>query len=1696
MVLQHDGGKLFVKVERGTKPRIKRNGSARKALVTIPCSHVANWPVLKEQMDNGVTIIVQRLEHQYKIIIQHVLDKKPSVCVYVNSVANEKNLKTSVKLINTQMAHIGIAGPNLEVAGTIKAQKVTFESTFGALHTNAKLTARYVALNAQHIFIKPEAMYCCQTLKMWSRKVQVDGRIFPTDKNLEVLVDSALLHIGVDGMIGGFRSPLDGMVAKSSENTAEYLKLKLKGSLANYGKIFSKDCIDMKIDGSILSLEDDRLDSAGRGYTALKQIKGIASTGSSSLPTSSKLSKAIETQKPDTVAQLLEEGVDPNDIVIENSVRSTPKKMAGLKYRKIRVTERRNKFREKITVIQALMVTHDWRRGLIMSNSIVAKVDRDCEDCAQFRATKLELTTCGNAQCELNSIWTCESVNLHIGNDLVIEGQVKNQDFSVECNGEVCIQRDGIVSQKNSAKIVCSELTVCGIWCVGEQINVMAVTALFSNDSYVESNFIGIKLERDCNHGGVWQTSNLELVSNGILKTMHDGKVLCDDTAKISTFGFNCVGVWKVAESFQINVEESMSFQSKSEVTCNTLKIINKGCCVHSGFLGVRHMQTYVRNDFITTETGRTVIGVMGTVAAGAFRNDGSWVSEHNLRLEVACFEQSEDAIIHAKDSLELAVYDNSIAKNHGRIVADVCSFRINQKVRFDGYIRVNHMEVYLQYCSESQCVIGGQLEVNYGPLVIKGRSEISSTQSSITGHSFPGFILEGQLKAEAVIAPFVAVRFATESYALLSGMSSILDETPYKTFISASAIYTMRASFIDSSSTDGYPEAILCASNWIHEGQIRFKGSRAYIIADTFVNRGRLTNEGRLQNHMRSVYVSVMSKFENGSVFSADEIYISGVGELENKNRIFATETMQIKLPSFSDESLQQSLENTKLLSAEKEWLKVNGQINPKGKLDIQPPKLVMKIKNINFRNQIRLKAQALLQLTDDIIDEKVKVYLSARDAVIFDNCKLVTESTEIEVGDAYETEVMLPESSSLHSNYLRISGRCKQLTVFVDGIIECDSIIFDSGIKNVKLVGEGTLISKNSLNFNGGSVTLSLAELYASEILGAAVYISPKGFAKILPVETTTATTIFADSCTIEGKVFTHGKLNLKSGNGTVHVNADLIGTNLMSEVSVEGNDVIFVGSISNLEFLEVYARRRFEYCETATIGNVKNIAVEAETVAFNGKFSVFNTVIITAEDAIIEGDMFNKGFGSASIFGRNIRFDGTCTGLSSVEFSGRADTYIAGTVSEIGSFCVDSKWIYCKSDILSCDSLKFAGYSVALDGSINADNVAVNALGAIFLLTSLRSGHCFLTGAFVFAFNGTSVPVETEVSAIIYITNSYFNIKNTAKVHTTILFTPTVNQCAGSKEQWENTIEVFKQSFQSVDEDFMISTLGCKNTLNSSTYLFPIQSQFFDKMKSLVDRFRIEHTSIFNPFELLDVMYQQTDTFDSCRSEQDQLSRTSFETGHLTETWNNLKTQLTKSALQSPQSSVDDYGYGSRSSSEDNDEKTSLRASPTVSLTKCNENDGLLSASNIICEAGYDGFSNYNQYLSVPYSISASNDGSSTDRECEDSEKEDETSYVFNGEHKVPIVRIDFEVFDIAISKPRFEIPRQPTPTADLALKKLQVKTAISTLDLRSFGSESSLASFSTVEYVTPAKVVRTPLRRSMIPRSSLRKTTTVV
>lgn len=66
------------------------------------------------------------------------------------------------------------------------------------------------------------------------------------------------------------------------------------------------------------------------------------------------------------------------------------------------------------------------------------------------------------------------------------------------------------------------------------------------------------------------------------------------------------------------------------------------------------------------------------------------------------------------------------------------------------------------------------------------------------------------------------------------------------------------------------------------------------------------------------------------------------------------------------------------------------------------------------------------------------------------------------------------------------------------------------------------------------------------------------------------------------------------------------------------------------------------------------------------------------------------------------------------------------------------------------------------------------------------------------------------------------------------------------------------------------------------------------------------------------------------------------------------------------------------------------------------------------------------------------SCSDDGKDEEQECDD----DKTSYVMNGERKVPIAALNFNKLDIIISRPTFIPRRKACANVDLIVKKIKV------------------------------------------------------
>lgn len=972
---------------------------------------------------------------------------------------------------------------------------------------------------------------------------------------------------------------------------------------------------------------------------------------------------------------------------------------------------------------------------------------------------------------------------------------------------------------------------------------------------------------------GTWQVGSLKASLGENLLLLPTGKVLVDEIADVDAMTFNCNGFWRVNASNNLKLKAYLNIFPSAEMIVGIMKLFIEGYCSIAGYLAAENILAYVRKEMKTTSTGGVNIKVRGTIIAGAFRNNSNWHSEGNLTLNLACCEQSEDAIIMAKHTLNLSIYDDSEEDCCGRFFAGNCIIKAAKKVRIDGYIRVNHMEITIPYLNESCFTLGGQLEILSGPLILKGKSELYEVPSSVP-HPFPAFILEGQLKAEAIIAPFLSVRFNSASYALLSGIESIIN-ADYRTMISAGYLHTMRASLIDSCSKDNYPEAILCATTWFHEGHVRFHGEMVHLVLDTLINWGRLANEGKLQNHMKNVRVFVENYFKNESVFSANKIDINGNGKLENKNRIFAVDSMNIQLSNFSKADEYLSTKSIKLLSVSNECSKMNNsRTEEKENLELSESKLFNVMKRFGLNHQIRINAQAELLISSDVKNDVGNLALAAREVIIFES-QFIVDNLELTLGPSYETEIIIRKGSNICSNQLRLTGTCKYLTFKIYGELNCESIICEESLKNIRILGPGSIICRRSFNASSETISFLINQIQILEFLCNSIKFIPKNCSKINAVDESKTLTVYADEVHFSGILIVEPRINLKCNSGSVHIVGELTGMTAKSELCIECGDLLLDGHLSNFDFLEIYARKRIDYCPMATIKNSRNIAMEAAYIIFCGTSTECRSLTATADEIVIRGTLSGHDIVcDCAFFAKVIRFEGFANRISKLELNSD-DVYVAGTLKRINLFEIDSKFVRCGAEILECNNLKIVGSLLILGGRIRIDSLVCFSVesaivcGHLFVAESAQLWASFV----VFLGDNISVPQKTEINAVFWVTNQQNLLINRDKINMNIL----IDSNATNKifrhelESFMRLIKMFENVFNSSIDDFRQTQLHSEqcSVLESINQSLPVDCEFATMLQEIVEITTYQHVRIFNIRKLIKVL---RDSFSQLQIDED--------------------------------------------------------------------------------------------------------------------------------------------------------------------------------------------------------------------------------
>ncbi|KAK0411231.1 hypothetical protein QR680_005552 [Steinernema hermaphroditum] len=1741
-----DFDKVHVKVERGKRPRLRIDDDSRFVQVTIPADLNQNWPSLTGNLVGGISVEVKKLEQQYKVSVNHLHSRKPEFSIFIAALNRDHELKTVVRDLNTRLTYVAIGGPNMQVSGHLKADRLTLESTLGPLNINAKVVASKVSLNAQQLFVCPEASIACQMIKASEiRRGRIDGKIFPSEEatqEMRATFDASLVHIGIDGTIGSLKGrdsrpstvPSQRPSTPSPpEATVDDLFVNISGCLANYGKIVAKRLLELNVGGTLLTLEDGRIDSASRGFSAYRQINGIGGRSSDDVsPTSSRLSSAIDLQSPRTVAELLEQGVDKNDASERSNCPSvTPKRFALRRYKEISSVAQRNSQRQKISQISALLTIHDWRRGVIAAPSVVSSVARDCQDCAQFKAEQLALRVGHSAWCEADSIWSSGSVEMHVGRDVVFEGQVKHLGLRLECLGGVETHGEAIVSQETSAIVVAQKFLCDGIWTVARSLALETAELLqMTSNSYLETGVLRVVSGRDVELNGTWQTGALEAEAGGDLKTLSNGKCLVEGGACVRANRFTSGGLWKVTDALDLKVTASADFLQFSVTEANLCKLVVLHNCTLGGTWMLGNLLAYVRNELYTTPFGRCNLDVAGTVAIGAFQNHGQWQSEQNLHLFAGSVEQSPRALLFIKDTFELSVLSNSLGGWHGRVVAHSLVLKALKRLRLHGSVRVNELEVSTPYASESQFVCSGQIDVLVGPLMLKGNSAFDEElpKEDFAPHPFPAFVLDGVLRAQAIVGPFLAVAVTSQGSASLTSLPSLLPEAPFHILLSVGALHTEKFSVVESiSGTDVHAEGVVCATRFVHEGQLRFGADEVSVFADEMRNEGRLTaTVKKAHNHMRAAVLQIQQLLLNNAVISADRLSIFGEGRLVNRNRIFAVEHLHIRLANFfNDDGELESKESLRLLSSSTtEWSRVGGAISaPHKKVAIGGERLCLAAKNlhklVDEKNFISAKKD--LRIATEMLDESMTRVLgfSARDSIHFE-APVRMEAVEIQIGELDDLSTVVVESG-LCAHRVFVTGHCRSLRLVLNGVLDCRKLVFKESIREVLVSGNGSLECVDELQVDGVRIEFALLNVSVGEIRAKTVRISRNSNVRL----TNPAVSLVADSLRCEGNLLFDGKMTV-TPFGTpsrITVSGTLIGTGVGSELSLEADSVSLDGQVANVAFVEVFVRDRLDVEPPFVAKNVAGFAVESQhDCTLDGIFSGCQSLFVNADALVVAGtfeDVENISFFAA----QKVYFNAAVQRSQKLTLNSKGPVYTRGSVKATTVVEFECKWLHMNCAVEEVTSTTVSAWSSVLQAPLRSSALRIRGLGVCLVSGDLRVDECDVVVPFFIAVDGNVFSVSRmNIRSLVSIVRRLEDceaLRNLSSLSFVFDFPDSEQKILTRREMesWKATCRQLKESFVSsatLRPDEILIGVKYLGEVDPVVVRLPICA-LLENLKRLVAKFHTQQISGFNCSKLIDALQKSQNAFLS--SNEDEISvekskkkgkkrRSGSEEADcgqetLFEVIASFKNAFEKQRRPS-KSSTDstDVGYASRSSSEDL-EGAARSASPeadkdlSLKLERLEEEEETeLTFRKTLeeCETEYKA-----RCTASPETPTFEIEciyHSETETDSAESEIDEETALNFVISHgaRIAVLPIDFDKFRGATSPPSPLLPVRTPSRHDLAMKRLQVKQNLSTFDLKSYSSQTSLDSVDTTlgDMGTPMRFAPSPLRRSLIPRLSSR------
>ncbi|ULT92779.1 hypothetical protein L3Y34_010105 [Caenorhabditis briggsae] len=1725
--------RLSIRIDRGQRPAVNFNSSTQFVQIYVPLNTSVNYQPISQNVGNGYTVKLQRMQQQYKISMQHNLERKPEFVIFASTSVHDKEIKTTVKEVNTKLPELTIAGSNLEVCGILKGHNLTFESTVGTMHIYAKITCTgSLSVHSQNIVISTEALLSTDDFKAICRKLQNDGRIFPKDvensenhrpvgdtptgdsKLMKVDFSCNLVHIGVDGSVGAFKSVV-----------AQNLQLTVAGDLANYGKILAKDQIFLEIHGNQMSLSDGSLDSAGRGYNALKKLRKVADH-SISTPSSSTMHNAIQSQNASVVANMIEKGIDLNDTFERRrSNKVTLKQSAIAEYKEAREKSKMNSVRERITLINALFVAHEWRRGSIQANVIKAKISRNCEDLAQFSAKNVKLKVGGTATVEKDSIWNSTWVELEAKQHVYFHGQTKTRTMVLHSDANIYTTNEAILSFELFVRVGCVKFSCEGMWCAGESLVIETIgSTIFKEGSYLESEKLELECKSTCEMDGTWQLTSAWIHVAAMFTVLQNSKIFIEESMSISALSLHFSGFCHVTERLELVLQDSAHFFGNSRMEIHVFRLTCKGYCTIGGSIAVTDLTIYVRNDLITTCTGKMMVVGCADVVNGCFRNDALWQIEKNLKMITGSIEQSEDGTIFVKYTMNLIIHEDSTENFGGRLVSSEILLKSVKTCAFDGLVRCNEMQVSLPYVGESVVTIKGQVDIVAGSLTVNGNLQTVSDENM--KEPVPaGLILGCNLTAAAIVAPFASVHITETAIVRLNGIESYKTEE-FNVLLNCGALFTEKESVIlsmaeETSKTRIKCEAVICATTFYHRGQIRFSGQEVNILAPVFVHEGRLTNVENKQNHVKNLFIHIGEFLVNNGILASDVLEIVGDGVLENTNRIYAVESMDIKLRNFNnDDGLIESKNSMKLLAVSKEWTKLGGSIKAKKTIDLCANRLnvaIRNIQNLSIDKRMVFSAKTDLLISSDVIDEskELSVGCAAQQSVGI-GCNMQLDRLEILIGSEKgegPSTFAVYQNASIIANTILITSNSEHVQVLFDGDVHCNRLRFAGKVKTVTLIGSGNLESTYMV-LSDASIAFEMYSIVrVDELQCGSFEVLNENILRLESCEGEDTTTIVTEDMNIEGTLFLEKKLFIKSREGVVRLNGNILGSSLQSEIACESTKMVVKGQLGNFKYVELFARESISL-QNEKIRNVEKLCVECgELSIYNAEVESCRTLSFNCDSLTASGHIQGDHLTTLVIHSTNIHSKLDMENLEKLSIFCKRSTTLKGTWQQIQEIHVDSKWINISCQVEASRLVKLTAWAIANTGPILAEMVHVTALGALINTSGIQAVEdCHIIATFILSMTALSIISGGSKIAIhslcLCTRNDIFELVGLNYLW--LKFDPETSKMSGAPPVDFQNFKTFATLLRdrwmtsSIDAEEILLGLKYISDLHEIKWSLGTDNKVYENLVEIAERFGNTPISLFNYGELVNtvqgakaMMQVLQDPTNNTKSGKKQKKKSD---GSLYEALVQFKHG--KYSKENNDSSDTDIGYVSRSSSEDLNSKPSRPRSPNLQIDVASHNFFDSSHLEEIEEKVgkvEEELENDLKLDHIAYAIREEEELAEFEELEDELEMAEEgivrTDFIVCRDKNIYLAKLKEKIRTVSAPRPVVNVPIQRMPSSnDLVMKKLQVKHAISNLDLRSFGSQSSLTSldFGTVpDFGSPLQFSSKPnFQRSKIPLGSFR------